>query len=1102
MDRQYEAVLGFKSLLKDYRPAVNGRYCNPFTILEWGNELFADYQPHNSSVFSLFDSLDGIQNATVTYYVVGFHQTQMDDPFWVDEPATELRPTWQEIMKTEKMQLNIAAFQGGGGSRDQFLSNRVDTTVRAVCHGTVRSVHFDRSKLDSNVKTPAILLQELTTSSHPIAVGTDIMDALLAYLRVRFHAKEKEKVYETIDDTLSKLLQLIMRKDDIESQQKARDEVATSDWVPEKNELLWTFANSQATQEDNHGAPAPSADDLHLLRKLNYRQNVIASCHRETMYLRHVLFAYWWKAVEVEESDQKKSIRNKFKEEIATIKQRLDVLHRLMDESQAQLEELSKTAPTLMHLQTVSAPAFGTHRDPTILFAGVESGWPSGFQDPVMTRHSAQLPEPDLRGFSDRFSSDLQAQLFDKFPIISDVVKRILPEVIASNPAGTDFPQSIYAAAGNNQEHFDNTQGWFPLFMEWEVEYYHISWKHWKFVQDGDGTRRYTLRDDIPIKDIPGASESRKIHGRTLFVPQASQTLKTRLDQLFQKIIPEDRDKLISKDDQEKVLKQVAGLEFFSAPLNGIREHMLTLVRDGHVGLMPKDPLASQDLGMDEQLIINVSETSQLAPYGRTHRLPAEYAACPFKPVTHGQFRFTRLDIVDKFGQVVNAVEPADLSKPATTLYPCLSSKFFCDPVPQKESFAEKLPFPNTAVLPGDLRGVCQFFQMSPRINQPARLNSAFVVREDGKHRQASPWDNPIWGWILVNHADHSLQLFNAAGKFAQEIFIHPDEAKAQVTSRPQTSAWSPPGDRLGAFISLCTDYYYALGFYNMAARGLRASGSNPSERSDFLPAAFGDVLCLADFGVSIELSCPPYTNQSSKPAETAAAVLTDYEFDIAFGNASAGYDGTVGYYDLSVGIKDIYSSFGYPRDAASATIANRSPVLRPVPLKLSPYFLPGDASEYGEAQNDKLTVFGGIMDPFRSIHIYTGDLFPMKELTLPKWALDQATKEMHAFFKAGPILVPSVPELNRMSTTSTSAGRIDLAMQMPLLGLDEWEWLHPKLDMDKDGKPVSTEPTWQTVPVRPTNVALNQGGTIADVSEIVEGYFVMKKSLQEARAT
>lgn len=111
-------------------------------------------------------------------------------------------------MKAGKMQLDSAAFQGGG-SRDQFRGNKVDNTVHAVCYDAVRSVRFGRSKLDSNVTTPAILLQELITSSHPTAVATDMMDALLAYVRVRFRAKEKEKVFETIDNTLSKLLQLI-----------------------------------------------------------------------------------------------------------------------------------------------------------------------------------------------------------------------------------------------------------------------------------------------------------------------------------------------------------------------------------------------------------------------------------------------------------------------------------------------------------------------------------------------------------------------------------------------------------------------------------------------------------------------------------------------------------------------------------------------------------------------------------------------------------------------------------------------------------------------------------------------------------------------------
>ena len=1098
-ERQCEVLLGLKSRLRDYNMPIDARHRKPFTILDWGNEFFADYQPHNSSVFSMFDDLSDIDDCTVNYYVLGFHHKAKEDPFFIDEPDLSIRPTWKEILEIGHMQLDPANPPGGVGfDRGALLESKVDRSTRAICHGALRKIRFRRARTYASMQQPAIDLQQLLTKSHPVAVGTNIMDALLAYLRVRFHEPVDERTFETVDDTISKLIQLIIRTDHIEAQQKAQDEISTGAWINEKAELMWTFSNSDDAQKADPGVVKPSDTDQQVLRQINGYQASMDASSREIAYLRHKIFTRWWKAMEAEISAERKAIREKIKSEIANIVARIKYLNTLAVTGSQQMEILKHRIPASLHLQTAGAPTFGINQDPSILFAGVKSGWPSGFQETLTTRHSTQLPEPDLKDFTDRFPDNWEDQLTSKFPLVSDVLKKILPEVLTAttSASGPDWPSSSYADLDNNQENFKNTQGWFPLFMEWEVEYYHIQWEHWKFVEDRDGTKRYKLRDDTPIKDIAGASECRKIHGRTMFIPQASQSLKTRIQQLFDRIHPADRKEHIREEDQAKVLKLVSELEYFSSPLSGIREHMLTLMKGGHVSLAPYDRLAMDELGMDEQLTMDISEKSELAPYGKTQHLPREYTSCPFKPVTHGQFRFTRLDIVDKFGQVVNAIEPAEYDKPATALYPCLSRHFLCDPIPQKEAFKDKLPLPNTAVIPGDLPGVCQFFQVPPRINQPARLNGSYVIKDGDKYRSASPWENPIWGWILVNFADHSLQIFNADGKFVQEIFVHPDDKTAFVTLRPQTGAWSIPSKRLSEFIALFSDYEYALGFFQLVSHGSQTTGSNPSEHSDLLPAAFGDVLCLVDFGISLELAGPAYENQSSQISGPPEKLLTDYQFNVSFGNSSASYDGTIGYFDLDAGMKDIYTNFGYVRSSPT----NKTPVVRPKPTTLTPYYLPPETPNYSDAQDTHLHVWGGIVDPFRPIHVYTGDLCPMKELSIPKWALDKATKEMHAFFQASAILVPSVPDLNRLSAAAIEAAPRENAIQMPLSGLDEWNWLHPKLDRDQNGNVVASEPSWKEIPVKPNDTTLNLGHS-ANMSEVVDGYFIMKKSLQEARA-
>ncbi|KAK4083812.1 uncharacterized protein Triagg1_1474 [Trichoderma aggressivum f. europaeum] len=1104
-DKQYEAVLGLKSRLKDYNPPDNARHRQPFTILDWGNELFADYQPHNSSVFSMFDDLGGIGDANITYYVVGFHHKIKQDSFTIDEPDNSIRPTYQDLLTAGHMELDKSMFQGDV-TRDTFLANKADFSTRAICHGALRDVKFRRGGGgNSPLIQPAIKLQQDILKSHPIAVGANIMDALLAYLRVRYHAPAAAQTFNAIDDMLSKMVQLIAGKSTFEAQQQAEDQIASNDWVVEKAELTWTFSNSDDSQKADPGVVDPSKADKSNLAALNSWQACIAGCQREIKFLHHKIFTCWWKAMEVAQNPEKATLRQAYRSEVEAHAKRLELLKSRAREAMTEIETLKAQFPASLHLHTAAAPAFGTHQDPTILFAGVKSGWPTGFREELKVRHSSQLPAPSLESLAARLqatdwrgpgTNEWQSQLSNKFPLVSEMVKKVLPEAIKADAAGPSYPPSYYAEAESNQEAFNNTQGWFPLFMEWEVEYYHIGWENWQFAEDKDGVRRYRLRDDKPLKDIPGASECRTLHGRTMFIPQASQTLKTRIKQLFSRLHPKDLEKQISEEDQAKVIKLVSELEFFSAPLSGIREHMLTLMKGSHVGLSPYDPLALGELGMSEDLVMDISEAAELAPYGKTHRLPTGYIFCPFKPVTHGQFRFTRLDIVDKFGQVVNAVEPADLDlgQPATALYPCLSPLFFCDPIPQDTPFDKELPRPNTAVIPDDLRGVCQFFQVPPRINQPARLNGTYVVNDNGKYRPASSWENPIWGWLVVNYCDSSLQIFNPDGHFLQEIFIHPEDKTAIVSARPKSDAWHGSSERLDKFMALCKQYDYAKGFFFMVAEAAQSTGSNPSEHADFLPAAFGDVLCFVDFGVSMELAEQPYENQSVQRPGKPAKLLEDYEFHVAFGSRNAAYDGFVGYYDLDSGMEDIFSSFGVPREEADS----KSPVIRPKPLTMKPYYLRPETPNYGAEHDTKLSIFGAIVDPFRPLHVYTGDVFPMKEISIPKWALDKATKEMHAFFMAGPILVPHVPDPNLVLANTAEVSARDVAIQTPLTGIDEWSWLHPKPKLDENKNPTPDEADWTTMPIRAVDIQLNLSHS-ANEGELVDGFFIMKKSIKES---
>ena len=164
---------------------------------------------------------------------------------------------------------------------------------------------------------------------------------------------------------------MIIRTDKIEAQQKAQDEISTGAWINEKAELTWTFSNSDDAQKADPGVVKPSDADQQVLRQINGHQASIAASSRETAYLRHKIFTWWWKAMEAENNAEKKAIREKIKIEIAEIVASIKYLNPLAVKGSQQMEILKHRIPALLHLQTAGAPTFGTNQDPTILFAGV-----------------------------------------------------------------------------------------------------------------------------------------------------------------------------------------------------------------------------------------------------------------------------------------------------------------------------------------------------------------------------------------------------------------------------------------------------------------------------------------------------------------------------------------------------------------------------------------------------------------------------------------------------------------------------------------------------------------------------------------------------------
>lgn len=102
---------------------------------------------------------------------------------------------------------------------------------------------------------------------------------------------------------------------------------------------------------------------------------------------------------------------------------------------------------------------------------------------------------------------------------------------------------------------------------------------------------------------------------------------------------------------------------------------------------------------------------------------------------------FTKLNVVDKFGQAISAINPAPVNYGAAnpTISPCLSDTYFPGTVGNVNP-SDSTARANCVIPQGDNKS-CPFINLSPSINQPARLNAAFVTKSNRSWATSSEWE-------------------------------------------------------------------------------------------------------------------------------------------------------------------------------------------------------------------------------------------------------------------------------------------------------------------------------------------------------------------------
>lgn len=628
------------------------------------------------------------------------------------------------------------------------------------------NVKWDVDKRPDNI--PANKVAQHLYDDHPVAVGTTPLDALLAYAKASQKDEEDTAVKKVMEAIVNLQSYLLVDEDTVDGHERAGDLLYSFNFKNHPGGIRWHVASAT-----DPAKPTARPDDavISKLEKLNREQIRLDSLYRTQERLRWKIFAIWWKFVSRElEAGNVRGIASApdTKAAVDAWKGEKQKLEAAWDQCTGEIYKMVNQDPQMADLiarnvisKTVH-PSFHTQNDPTLLIGHIQSAWPHDWLESLLVRVNTDITTWDNRDSNDAIHQavglgklpsaiqDTAAALINEFvDLTNDTVKTGMakPEQQPNSKTLPPLYHDIEPRSNAQRDQWNGTQPFFPLFMEWETEYAHIDYAQWSFkeralTKQGAQKLSYGIESsDPPLYNRPewvyyktpkDEQDIRTISGRSLILPQAASSLQTQInaliDQTPRKELEDALDGVISIDDLRRDLGKLA---FLSSPLSGFHHHLSTMSPGIHITpsirqpggkLQTIDEAANPDAGFDDEVVAYMGTETSMTPYASLVTVSDKVKESPFKPATHGQFKFTKLNIVDKFGQVVHAFEP---SWTATwkILQPCLSEFFAPDSLPDGKA--------NIVEEPKGVHEASHYAQIPPHINQMARLNSAFMKKED-----------------------------------------------------------------------------------------------------------------------------------------------------------------------------------------------------------------------------------------------------------------------------------------------------------------------------------------------------------------------------------
>lgn len=1053
----------------------------PLTATGAGDPTFAAFAPYVSNVLSFGDSLDGVAAGPLSYTVLGWYGDASLDPLLDWQTA----PQWQQLMHqlgwsvgdTQDLADAVQAGQDwatGHGFTPDPSDPRQCYPSRTLCHGYVLEVPWQGPDA-LNVSGVPTANPDLPSYRKPeVALAHSGIDALCAMLGADELAAgmSPQDVTELLEVLQAFVNEDLATLDEPDGLVQLGLDVQDAWFDSTGGGTTWTVVEPRDPEQPSGiREDAPLDDDQSAtLTALNVAQSRLDDCQRVLASWQYERYALWWKSKRLsmwvppppQKTDWQQLIDTATaaaEAEISALTVSYAWLRRTRDDALVGLQQrLSGKV-----LVADAGQPFRRPSDPVLVISGAGRGYKHGEDDrfssdgTLFCRFTGQavsgiavttpngvvtltdFPPPKLP------LTDLPAETADLLVegFFLDLTSAPLIAQAAATMSGTPDPWQLLAGIREEQSLVWNpalhpaldvrtlaeasglvfqyalgalpskvgvqvwSPPWYPLYVDWSFDYFpgdldqSAALSHWDLPLGGGSTDPF---DDFTY-DWTGGSPSQQYRlgrtGRTFLTPEATDVLRAQVEKLILAFAddPAARSDLWALQDTLAYLRRA---DVLSQALNGFNLGMLE--RDPGLFALPSDHSLDRFLDPPGAPAFNPDSTP-------VPNLPGVVPP-PFNPIRAGHMKLTQLWVVDAFGQVLKIIDPAGGSLPPTAA-PVLGSDL-------------------TTASDPDLA------ELKPRITQWSRLQLTLLDATDddvevGVHAGA----NPVCGWLIPNHLDRSLLVYEADGTLAGELqkaqdraiwFPAPDRFAPPYGGMPPVRIDDPHLRRIVEGILDRADSLTALramlDLVDTAFWSINPSGGWADEE---LPVLIGRPLAVVRARLTLSTQgLPAYSQDWSQTGAWSTAGFDSVRFPVQLGVTELLDDGLVGFY-----LDDDYRH-----------IDTAYEITHPHP------YVGADRPQVavGDPAGALLTL---VMDPSSTVHALSG-VVPPVVTTLPGPHASPALSRMAVTFRTGPVL--DAPGL--------------AAMPLPALNGGTWSWLqYVDTEHPASQQPVAGTSTTATLP-------------------------------------